>query len=130
MTYLSTSACSSSSSWRDRPLGARAADRVDEVADALDREQEVAEVVIAEPRAGSCAARFASTAGSMNSASAISPSSSHTSSCSRGLRVGASASRVGLVDHEVADLDAGVDAVQRLEPALHAGQRVHYWITL
>jgi hypothetical protein len=34
----------------------------------------------------------------------------------------------GLVDHELVDLEAGVDAIQRFEPALDARQ--HYWITL
>ena len=34
------------------------------------------------------------------------------------------------VDHEVADVDVGRDAVEALESALEAGQGVHYWITL
>src|SRR5262245_32379915 len=33
-----------------------------------------------------------------------------------------------LVDHEIVDRDAGIDSVQRLEPTLYAGKRLHYWI--
>jgi len=32
------------------------------------------------------------------------------------------------IDHELVDRYTGIDAVQRLEPALNAGE--HYWITL
>ena len=63
VTYLSTSACSSSSSWRHRPLGARAADRVDEVADTPSTASRKSPRLWSPSRRdGSCASRFASTA--------------------------------------------------------------------
>src|SRR5699024_8122675 len=114
----------------DGPVRARAADRVDEVRHAFDREQEVTEVVIAQ------AARRIVLVEVRDHRRLDIEREVHLAVLFDDeelfARTPISDQLVAILraDDEVTDGETGVDAVLRFEPALHPAECSHYWITL